>query len=205
MRPSVAAVLELVDRIRPTDHLEAEHRTEVLRWLRETDDVFRRVKPAVPPRHLVAYVVPVDPADGSVLLVDHVNAGLWLPPGGHVHPDEHPALTARREAREELGIEARELADTEGFDERPVFLTVTRTVGIDHGHTDVSLWFRLALDHTRPLATDPDEFRAARWWSPAEITAADPARFDPHFGRFTAKVGLAPHCSAPLSTTDVHS
>lgn len=73
------------------------------------------------------------------LLVDHINAGLWLPPGGHVEPDEHPADTARRETREELGIDpvfAEEPA-------QPSFITVTRTVGRDHRHVDVSLWFLL--------------------------------------------------------------
>ncbi|MEU4312510.1 NUDIX domain-containing protein [Nocardia sp. NPDC024068] len=33
-----------------------------------------------------------------------IKAGLWLPPGGHVEPDEHPARTACREVAEELGI-----------------------------------------------------------------------------------------------------
>jgi ADP-ribose pyrophosphatase YjhB (NUDIX family) len=106
MRPSVALVHDLVSELALVDDLEAEHRSDTLRWLRTTDDVFRRVKPATPTRHLVSYVVPIDRTDGSVLLVDHVNAGLWLPPGGHVEPDEHPARTARREAREELGIAA---------------------------------------------------------------------------------------------------
>jgi 8-oxo-dGTP pyrophosphatase MutT (NUDIX family) len=50
-------------------------------------------------RHLVSYVVLRDQY-GRILLVDHVNAGLWLPPGGHVEPDEDPEVTARREARE---------------------------------------------------------------------------------------------------------
>ena len=135
MRSSVAMVYDLVSVLVPADDVEAHHRQEVLRWLRSTDDVYRRVKPATPLRHLVSYVVPIDPADGSVLLVDHINAGLWLPPGGHVEPDEHPADTARREAQEELGVV---VADVE---ERPVFVTVTETVGIDAGHTDVSLWF----------------------------------------------------------------
>src|SRR5687767_6005686 len=104
MRSSVAVVYELVSALAPADDVEAYHRQEVLRWLQSTDDVYRRVKPATPLRHLVSYVVPIDPTDGSVLLVDHINAGLWLPPGGHVEPDEHPAETANREAREELGI-----------------------------------------------------------------------------------------------------
>ncbi|MFI6759413.1 NUDIX hydrolase [Micromonospora sp. NPDC050417] len=211
MRPSVAVVHDLVGGVRPVDQLEADHQAEVLRWLWETDDVFRRVKPALPPRHLVSYVVPIDPTDGAILLVDHVNAGLWLPPGGHVEPDEHPAGTALREAREELGINTERFSapdgsvGAEGFDGRPAFLTVTRTVGIDHGHTDVSLWFPLPLRRTEPLTGDPGEFREARWWSPAEIAGTDPGRFDPHFGRFTGKIGTGSDRFStrpiPLSTT----
>lgn len=169
----------------PADDLEAEHQLDTLRWLRTTEDVFRRVKPATPPRHLVSYVVPVDRTDGSVLLVDHINAGLWLPPGGHVEPDEDPASTARREAQEELGI-------VEGVGDRPAFLTVTRTVGLDSGHTDVSLWFVVEAYREQPLTVDHSEFREARWWTPAEVRAADAARFDPHFTRFITKITKIP-------------
>jgi 8-oxo-dGTP diphosphatase len=183
MRSSVAAVHDLMSGLVPGDDLEAEHRADSLRWLESTDDVFRRIRPARPPRHLVSYVVPVDPADGSVLLVDHVNAGLWLPPGGHVEPDEHPLRTAHREAGEELGIfPAR-------FHPVPLFLTVTDTVGIDAGHTDVSLWFVVEHGRGDPLTVDRDEFRGARWWSPSELEGVDPARFDPHLFRFLAKRG----------------
>lgn len=49
------------------------------------------------------------------------------------------------------------------------------------------LWFRLACPRARPLTLDTGEFRAARWWPPAEVAAADPAVFDPHFTRFLAK------------------
>ncbi|MFK3985250.1 NUDIX domain-containing protein [Micromonospora sp. NPDC050397] len=183
MRPSVAVVHDLVSGVEPADELEAQHRLETLRWLESTDDVFRRVKPATPPRHLVSYVVPIDRTDGSLLLVDHINAGLWLPPGGHVEPDEHPAQTARREAEEELGI-----TTDSAFEERPTFLTVTRTVGMDAGHTDVSLWFLVYSDRQQPLRIDHSEFREARWWSLAEVQATDGSRFDPHFTRFLAKL-----------------
>lgn len=183
MRASVAVVHDLVSGVAPVDELEAQHRLDTLRWLESTDDVFRRVKPVTPPRHLVSYVVPVDRTDGGVLLVDHVNAGLWLPPGGHVEPDEHPAQTARREAREELGI----TADSD-FEEQPTFLTVTRTVGIDAGHTDVSLWFLVGGSRGQPLQLDHSEFREARWWSPAEVEAAEDSSFDPHLTRFLSKI-----------------
>lgn len=181
MRSSVAVVHEMVSRLEPVDELEAVHRARALKWLSSTDDVFRRVRPAVPAQHLVSYVVPVDPADGSVLLVDHVNAGLWLPPGGHVEVDENPADTAQREVGEELGLSA-------AVARRPSFLTITGTVGVDAGHTDVSLWFVLAARRDEPLTPDPREFREARWWSPADLRPAEPARFDPHLPRFLTKL-----------------
>ncbi len=106
MRSPVLAVHDLVSAIVPADELEARHRAGTLAWLRATDDVFRRLRPATPPRHLVSYVVPIDPADGGVLLVAHRNAGLWLPPGGHVEPGEHPADTARRELARSWASEA---------------------------------------------------------------------------------------------------
>jgi 8-oxo-dGTP diphosphatase len=53
-----------------------------------------------------------------------------------VEPGEEPSVTAEREAREELDIEA----DFSIAGRRPVFVTVTPTVGPDP-HTDVSLTF----------------------------------------------------------------
>jgi 8-oxo-dGTP diphosphatase len=182
MRSSVTVVHELVSALTPGDELEGRHHAGTLAWLNATDDVFRRVRPDTPPRHLVSYVVPVDPDDGAVLLVVHRNAGLWLPPGGHVDPDEHPELTARRELTEELGL------DGSVVESAPVFLTVTQTVGMDAGHTDVGLWFLARVPRTAPLAPDDREFAGVRWWSRAELAQADPAHFDPHWTRFLAKL-----------------
>jgi 8-oxo-dGTP diphosphatase len=180
MDSAVAAAAELISSITPLDAVEARHRVEALAWLRSTDDVFRRAKPATPPRHLVGYVVPTDPVDGAVLLAAHRNAGLWLPPGGHVEPGEHPADTARREMVEELGVSGAVAA-------RPAFLTITTTVGIDAGHEDVSLWFEARLPRTAELRPDEGEFAGVRWWARAEVAAADPGGFDPHFVRYLAK------------------
>jgi 8-oxo-dGTP diphosphatase len=184
MDSPVQVVHQLVSDIRAWDDLERAHRADTLRWLEATNDVFRRAKPAIPERHLVSYVVVVDPDDGSSLLVDHINAHLWLPPGGHVEPGEHPTDTARREALEELGIDA-VLVEPSG---RPSFITVTRTAGIDAGHTDVSLWFLLLGRRGMSLTIDGTEFNEARWWSSAEVQAADPKSFDPHYSRFVEKV-----------------
>ncbi|MFI7547082.1 NUDIX domain-containing protein [Actinoplanes sp. NPDC049599] len=170
----------LITALSPHDDLEAAHRADALAWLAGTDDVYRRVKPATPPKHLVSYVVPTDPETGDVLLVDHRNARLWLPPGGHVEPGEHPALTAARELEEELGVT--------GAAAEPIFLTVTETVGVDAGHTDVSLWFPAEVRRDQPLRVDEGEFAGVRWWPRTELTAADPARFDPHLGRYLRRL-----------------
>ncbi len=180
MRTAVAAVHALVAALVPGDEPEAADRAQALHWLASTDDVFRRVRPATPPRHLVSYVVPMDRA-GNLLLVDHILAGLWLPPGGHVEPDEHPARTAEREAFEELG-------STAAVEEAPVFLTATVTVGRTAGHTDVSLWFPLRIEPAQLSHVDSTEFRTVRWWSPDELRAADPTRFDPQLSRFLTKL-----------------
>jgi 8-oxo-dGTP pyrophosphatase MutT (NUDIX family) len=187
MRDSVATIHDLVANIAPLDRLEAEHVADTLRWLEDTDDVFRRSKPATPPRHLVSYVVLLDHNNFDVLLVDHVNSGLFLPPGGHVELDEHPAATARRECREELGIDV----SLAGNGVNPAFLTVTRTSGLDPGHTDVSLWFIGEGSRKLRLTIDEVEFRSARWWSVDEVASANEKEFDPHFHRFLRKASSA--------------
>ena len=71
----------------------------------------------------------------DILLVDHKNARLWLPSGGHVEPGEHPRTTVVRELREELGLDLTDAL------EAPLMLTISETVGISAGHLDVSLWY----------------------------------------------------------------
>jgi 8-oxo-dGTP pyrophosphatase MutT (NUDIX family) len=42
--------------------------------------------------------------DNKVLLIHHRKFNKWMPPGGHVNPDETPPECARREAYEETGL-----------------------------------------------------------------------------------------------------
>ncbi|MFI7001968.1 NUDIX hydrolase [Nocardia sp. NPDC050175] len=180
MNPATAVVAEIVSGIAPFDALEQEHIDEALTWLASTDDVFRRIKPATPPRHLVSYVVLVDPDARAVLLGRHRLAGLWLPAGGHVDPGEHPLTAARREAVEEIGIEA-DFTIT-GTD--PLFLTITTTLGPD-SHDDVSLWYLIRGARSESYPLDPREFSAEQWWDIDTFAIPDS---DPHFGRFLAKL-----------------
>jgi 8-oxo-dGTP diphosphatase len=178
----------LVARLVPVDMVEDEHRRQALAWLDSTGDVFRRVKPCTPSPHLVSYFLLIDHDCGSVLLVDHRKARLWLPSGGYVEPGEHPVATVRREVREELGIEA---VFSWVTGEQPLFVTVTQTAPAAGRHTDVSLWFVLSFGMGQPLMPDPGEFREARWWTRDDIRQSDPALFDPHLNRMLTKFDRA--------------
>lgn len=182
-----ARLTELLAAIVPCDDLAATHRGDALAWVAATDDLWRRAKPATPSPHLVAYFLLVDWAARRVLLCDHRLSGLWLPTGGHVEPLEDPVDTVRRECTEELGVPA-------VFDplvgDAPFLVTVTETVGDPASrHTDVSLWFALSGRTGQALSPDEREFAGVRWWSAAEVEAAD-NRFDPHLRRALTALGL---------------
>jgi 8-oxo-dGTP pyrophosphatase MutT (NUDIX family) len=178
LRRARSRVRQLVDAMGPHDEVEAAHQREVLAWIDRGDPLWRTAKPATPPEHLVAYAVLVDPDRRAVLLVDHRDAGRWLPTGGHVEPGEDPADAAARELIEELGVPPVPL--TPG----PLLLTRTTTIGVSAGHVDVSLWFAFVGSPDDDLRPDPDEIGAVRWWPFDSIRHGPGTRFDPHLPRF---------------------
>jgi 8-oxo-dGTP diphosphatase len=172
-----SAIRQEIERIEPLDEREAREKHDVLRWVDSGAEVCRLRKPATPPKHLVSYCVVVD--GDHLLLADHINAGLWLPAGGHVEPHEHPRETVRREAREELSLAAEFLLDG------PLFLTVTETVGQTAGHTDVSLWYVLRGSRARAIDHDRTEFHRVEWFHRHGVPLE---RTDPELGRFMRKL-----------------
>ena len=186
MQPSARDLaIAAVEAISPLDATEHRDRTETLAWMRGGAEIYRRRSPDVPPRHLVAYFALVDVEADAILLVDHRNAQLWLPTGGHVEPDEDPRVTVTRELAEELGIAAPLVT---GLTSNPLLVTQTLTQGLDGGHVDVSLWYVVAGDVDDDLTPDPGEFRDCRWWPRAEVLSAPPAILDPYLPRFVAKL-----------------
>jgi 8-oxo-dGTP diphosphatase len=175
-RDTLAALIAAIE---PLDLVEAAHQADALAWVRSNAPLYRIQKPATPPKHLVVYLAVFDPIAQRLLLVDHRNAGLWLPPGGHVEPEEHPRETARREAWEELELHA------DFMDNEPRFLTITSTVGADAGHTDVTLWYLLRGDSASAARVDMSEFHRVVWFS---LDALPYPRTEPHLARFIEKV-----------------
>lgn len=173
MREAIRAEIASIE---PFDEREARTRREVLTWVDSGEELCRIEKPDTPPRHLVSYFVLID--GDYLLLVDHINAQLWLPTGGHVEPDEHPQVTALREAKEELGI------DGEFVEAKPYLVTSTETVGLTQGHTDVSIWYALKGDRNAAMTFDDREFKAVRWFHKTEVPLD---KSDPELGRFIEK------------------
>lgn len=85
-------------------------------------------------------------------------AGMWEVPGGFVELGEHPAAAARREVREELGVE----------------VTLTGLVGVyvvrsqRGGWLEVTVYCGTAAGSPRP---DPAEVSEWRWFAPDEVPA----------------------------------
>lgn len=181
-----------VQRIQPHDELEQAHIKDVLQWIDSGANIFRIAKPDKPPKHLVSYFVVIDPVHRSLLLGDHIKSQLWLPSGGHVELGEHPRDTVIREAQEELDLHAHFLKGND----QPFFITVTQTVGLTPGHTDVSLWYLLHGDMHAPLNFTRAEYTDINWFTFDEVLASHPAIFDPHMQRFTRKLLASPLVAA---------
>ena len=170
------AIKHEVDNILPFDAHEEQDKRDVIAWIGSGVELCRRQKPDTPPRHLVSYFVVID--GEHLLLVDHIDAGLWLPPGGHVEPGEHPRTTVIREALEELFLTA------EFAHDGPTFVTVNKTGGVSASHTDVSLWYVVKGDRSQPVTFDDGEFRGAAWFHRSQVPVD---QSDPHMGRFLRK------------------
>ncbi|GAA2356078.1 NUDIX domain-containing protein [Dactylosporangium salmoneum] len=187
VRDDRQALRDLVAGLVPIDEREAADRDDVLAWIDAGAELYRQVPPDVPSKHLVTYFLPYDAWTGRVFLVEHRKARRLLPPGGHVEPGELPWATVAREADEELQAVAVPHPLWPGG--RTLFVTVTQTVG-SHVHTDVTLWFPIALDPGQSITPDAGEFAGWGWYTCAEVMAWRAERTDPHLARFLTKLGL---------------
>ena len=87
-------------------------------------------------RHFTATAFLVD--QGRVLLHWHPKVRAWLPPGGHVEPNEDPVQAVLREIEEETGVAAEVVASRPPLDmEYPAQVQPPYTIMIEDIHDPV--------------------------------------------------------------------
>ena len=134
-------------------------------------------------RHFTATTYVVN--DGALALHHHDRLGKWLAPGGHVDRDELPREAARREVREETGLDVDLLEPETGVTaeagrelppaEHVMLFDINVHPGGEVGHQHIDfVYFAEAADRRIDPAgddeADPDEWV---WFTPDDLRSDD--------------------------------
>jgi ADP-ribose pyrophosphatase YjhB (NUDIX family) len=107
------------------------------------------------PRHSVSVAAVVTDDTNRVLVIQRRDNGAWELPGGVLELDETPEAGARREVREETGVEVEP--------QRLTGVYKNMSLGV------VALVFRARVITGTPAQTE--ESAAVAWWTPDQVAA----------------------------------
>jgi 8-oxo-dGTP pyrophosphatase MutT (NUDIX family) len=118
--------------------------------------------------------------DGDrTLLLWHRRLRMWVPPGGHLEPDEDPVTAVLREIHEETGLEAEVLPLTDTFPfpypgqiapPYTILLEDSAEPGEPHKHIDM-IYFCRPIDST---TLHPPEGAVVTWVEEKDLAANQP-------------------------------
>ncbi|MBI5155693.1 NUDIX domain-containing protein [Candidatus Peregrinibacteria bacterium] len=135
-------------------------------------------------KHFTATAFVVD-SRKRTLLMWHKRLGRWMPPGGHVDSDETPEQTAKRECREETGLDVDIIgepqpdlfasAEAEGHMlVKPIAMLLENIPASPergeeaHQHMDF-LFLARPVDESQVLKLAQEEGRELKWFTHDEI------------------------------------
>ncbi len=133
-------------------------------------------------RHFTASAFVLD-SKKRVLLLWHKKLQRWMPPGGHVDPDEMPEETARRECKEETDLDVVIVGDAqddvfeknrhEGQMLKKPFCFLLENIPANgsqeaHQHMDF-VYLARPVDEDQALTLQEDEGTELRWFTMEEI------------------------------------
>ena len=134
--------------------------------------------------------------DGATLLHWHRKVGLWLPPGGHIEPNEDPMQAASREALEETGFSVQILPTSTRFayDDPPqlsppatIMVEPIRSFGGEDAHHHIDMiYFTRPMTRERPTPLG----ETWRWVSRQQLEDDAPMTLDGVSARISEDVRI---------------
>ena len=111
---------------------------------------------------------------GRILLLWHRKLGMWLPPGGHIEPNELPDAAALRETLEETGLDVRLLPEERLAVPGPTPLA--RQEGIQlacvaPGHEHIDLIYFAVPSGGLAITLNPREASQVGWYALSDLAA----------------------------------
>ena len=128
-------------------------------------------------------------SQNQTLLMWHKRLSRWMPPGGHIDADEAPHEAAKRECKEETGLDVEILGDEQAdlfascpeegqMLKKPIAMLLENIPASEergepaHQHMDF-LYIAKPLDESQPIILAEEEGREIRWFTKEEVEALD--------------------------------